>query len=60
MENSSISQDFRSYRLSNIDMLRGLVIIIMAIDHVRDFFMINMIQDPMAQPDIPASIYLTR
>lgn len=60
MKNFSVSQDFRSYRLTNIDMLRGLVIIIMAIDHVRDFFMINMIQDPMSQPDIPASIYFTR
>jgi uncharacterized membrane protein len=31
-------KDVRSYRLSNIDMMRGLVIVIMAIDHVRDYF----------------------
>jgi len=49
--------DSRSYRLSNIDMLRGLVIIIMAIDHVRDFMMLAGVQDPMAQPDVPTGIY---
>jgi len=41
----SIARDARSYRLTSIDMLRGLVIIIMAIDHVRDFFMISGVQD---------------
>jgi len=60
MPDSGISRDARSYRLDNIDMLRGLVIIFMAIDHVRDFLMLASVQDPMAQPDIPASIYLTR
>ncbi len=60
MNNASVSHDARSYRLTSIDMLRGLVIVIMAIDHVRDFFMSNMMQDPMAQPDVPAGLYLTR
>jgi uncharacterized membrane protein len=60
MTDSGISRDARSYRLDNIDMLRGLVIIIMALDHARDFLMLASVQDPMAQPDIPASIYLTR
>ena len=50
----------RSYRLENIDMLRGLVMLIMAIDHVRDLFMIAGVQDPMAQPDISTGLYLTR
>jgi uncharacterized membrane protein len=54
------SSDARSYRLSNIDFLRGLVIVIMAIDHVRDFFLLNTVQDPMNQPDVPLSLYLTR
>jgi uncharacterized membrane protein len=31
---STAQGDARSYRLTNIDMLRGLVIIVMAIDHV--------------------------
>lgn len=60
MTDISIARDARSYRLTSIDMLRGLVIIIMAIDHVRDFFMISGVQDPMAQPDIPLSLYVTR
>ena len=60
MANTGIVQDSRSYRLTNIDMLRGLVIVIMAIDHVRDSFLAGTIQDPMNQPDVAVSIYLTR
>ncbi len=52
--------DARAYRLSNIDMIRGLVLLIMAIDHVRDFFLLNTIPDPMMQTDVPISIYVTR
>ena len=60
MANTGIVQDSRSYRLTNIDMLRGLVIVIMAIDHVRDSFLLGAVQDPMNQPDVAVSIYLTR
>jgi len=56
----SIGTDARSYRLTNIDFLRGLVIVIMAIDHARDFFLIGNATNPMDQPDVPASLYLTR
>ena len=55
-----ISKDARSYRLTSIDFVRGLVIVIMAIDHVRDFFLAGNVQDPMNQPDISAELYLTR
>ena len=58
--NSKKVLNTRSYRLENIDMLRGLVMLIMAIDHVRDLFMIAGVQDPMAQPDISTGLYLTR
>jgi len=56
----AISKDARSYRLTNIDFLRGLVIVIMAIDHVRDFFLTSTELDPMTQPEAALSIYLTR
>ncbi len=56
----SISKDARSYRLTSIDFLRGLVIVIMAIDHVRDFVMASTMQDPMSHPDVSIGLYLTR
>jgi len=56
----SISRDARSYRLTSIDFLRGLVIVIMALDHVRDTFAAGAQLDPMNQPDVPVSLYLTR
>jgi uncharacterized membrane protein len=52
--------DQRAYRLTSIDMLRGLVIIIMALDHVRDFFMQGAIQDPLGNPDVSVGLYFTR
>src|ERR1700742_4263518 len=53
-------RDHRAYRLEAIDILRGLVIIIMAIDHVRDFFLFGTEQDPMANPNITAGLFATR
>ena len=41
-------------------MVRGLVIVIMAIDHVRDFFMVGGAQDPTANPDVTLGLFLTR
>ncbi len=54
------TKDARSYRLANIDMLRGVVILIMALDHVRDYFLVGGIQDPMLQPNPDLALYLTR
>jgi uncharacterized membrane protein len=50
----------RAYRLQAIDMVRGLVILIMAIDHVRDFFLLGSVQDPMGNPNITAGLFITR
>ena len=50
----------RAYRLGSIDMLRGLVIVIMAIDHVRDYFNFGGEADPMANPAIDAALFFTR
>ena len=50
----------RSYRLTAIDMLRGLVIVVMAIDYVRDYFLAGTEVDPMANPNVSAGIFATR
>ena len=50
----------RAYRLTSIDMLRGLVIVIMAIDHVRDYFLFGAELDPMTNPDVGAAVFFTR
>ena len=52
--------DKRSYRLTNIDIVRGLVVLIMSLDHVRDYMMVGGVQDPIAQPDISLGLYITR
>jgi len=54
------SIDQRAYRLSSIDMVRGLAIVIMAIDHVRDFVMIGAVGDPTANPHISPGLFATR
>jgi uncharacterized membrane protein len=41
-------------------MLRGLVIVIMALDHVRDFFLAGAQQDPMADPNVTVAVFATR
>jgi len=52
--------DTRGYRLSAIDALRGLVIVIMAIDHVRDFVMTGGVQDPISDPNVSPWLFATR
>lgn len=50
----------RAYRLTAIDLLRGLVIVIMALDHVRDFFHATAAMDPMSDPNVPPVLFATR
>lgn len=52
--------DQRAYRLNEIDLLRGLVIVIMALDHVRDFFLLTGGHDPAANPGISIGLFATR
>ena len=52
--------DVRAYRLTGIDMLRGLAIVVMALDHVRDFFLVGAVQDPMGDPNVPPALFATR
>src|SRR5262249_31016426 len=57
---TATAPDRRAYRLTSIDMLRGLVIVIMALDHVRDFVMAGSVQDPLSNPDVAPSLFMTR
>jgi uncharacterized membrane protein len=52
--------DRRAYRMSSLDILRGLVIIVMALDHVRDFVMAAAVQDPTADPNTGPLLFATR
>ena len=48
-------------RITSIDILRGMIMIIMALDHTRDFFHITaMTADPMAVAAPQPALYFTR
>ncbi|TQV68158.1 DUF1624 domain-containing protein [Exilibacterium tricleocarpae] len=46
-------------RFASIDWLRGFVMILMALDHVRDYFT-HTTTDPMSDPNTGASLFATR
>ena len=50
----------RAYRHAAIDLLRGLVIVVMAVDHVRDYFLAGTSVDPMADPNVSAGLFAVR
>ncbi len=47
-------------RLESIDLLRGVVMILMALDHVRDFFSERLYMDPVDLKTTTPGIFLTR
>ena len=52
--------DRRAYRMTSIDILRGLVIIVMALDHVRDYVMVGSMQDPTTNAATGPLLFATR
>jgi uncharacterized membrane protein len=52
--------DQRAYRLTSIDMLRGLVIVVMALDHVRDYFLADLQPNFMDDPAVSPALFFTR
>jgi uncharacterized membrane protein len=53
--------DTRAYRLASLDMLRGLVLVIMALDHARDFTMSASSMDPLAGGgSVGVALFFTR
>ncbi len=51
----------RSKRIESIDLLRGIVIIIMALDHVRDYFHAdNFLYEPNDLSQTNAAVFFTR
>ena len=54
-------QPQKGYRIQSIDLLRGLVMVIMALDHTRDFFHWSTFHyDPLDLTKTNAPIFFTR
>ena len=47
-------------RLDSVDLLRGLVMVIMALDHVRDYFGQQNLQEPMNLETTTPALFFTR
>jgi uncharacterized membrane protein len=58
--NVALPASVRGYRLTALDMVRGLVVVIMALDHVRDYFHAGAATDPAADPSAGVALFLTR
>jgi uncharacterized membrane protein len=55
------TQTIRNTRIDSIDLLRGIVIIIMALDHVRDYFHADaFLYNPLNLDKTNAAVFLTR
>jgi uncharacterized membrane protein len=57
---ASAGADQRAYRITSIDMLRGIVIVLMALDHVRDYFLADLDLNFMDDPAVSPALFFTR
>ncbi len=56
-----INKTGKNHRIDSIDIVRGLVMVIMALDHARDFFHINSLtQDPANLATTTPALFFTR
>lgn len=61
LQRDPIAQQATTVRIESIDLLRGIVMIIMALDHVRDYFHADAyLFDPLRLADTTAPIFFTR
>ncbi len=59
--NDYMSSQIKSKRIQSIDVLRGLVMVIMALDHVRDYFHLGaLVSDPLDLETTTPILFMTR
>ncbi|MBC7510203.1 MAG: hypothetical protein H7320_15875 [Ferruginibacter sp.] len=61
MQAASINSPVKGKRIESIDLLREIVIIIMALDHVQDYFHAgNFLYEPNDLSQTPVVVFFTR